>query len=275
MHNYSVLTTVYKNDNPLYLKNSIDSMLNQTIVTDDYVVVADGPLSQELEEVISSYSTKYNIFHIVRLEENSGLGIALRTGLLECKNELIARLDSDDISVPERCEIQLKAFEEDPELAIVGSDMYEFDDTPDVVKDIKRMPTTTKQIYSYGKRRNPFNHSSVMYKKSVVLAVGNYSTMRRSQDIELWSKIIYKGYKTKNINQPLIYFRTDGAQRIRRKRKWSNVKSDLKIFKQNYKMGYASLFDYWYVCVYQTAFYLMPEKLAGKLYMKLFRSKAS
>ena len=273
MDNYSVLTTVYKNDNPDYFKQSIDSMLCQTVVTNDYVIVADGPLSQELDDVISSYSEKYNIFHIVRLAENSGLGIALRTGLTECKNELIARLDADDISLPNRCELQLNAFESDPELAIIGSDMYEFDETPEVIKDIKRMPSTTKQIYNYGKRRNPFNHSTVMYKKSVVLAVGNYSTMRRSQDIELWSKIIFQGYKTKNINEPLIYFRTDGAQRIRRKRKWSNVKSDLKIFKQNYKMGYASFFDYIYVCVYQTAFYLMPEKLAGKLYMLLFRSK--
>ena len=110
MQNYSVLTTVYKNDKPEFLKQSIDSMLSQTIVTNDYVIVADGPLSEDLDEVLSSYSNKFNIFNIVRLEENSGLGIALRTGLLECKNELIARLDSDDISVSERCEIQLKAF---------------------------------------------------------------------------------------------------------------------------------------------------------------------
>lgn len=273
MENYSVLTTIYKNDNPEYLKQSIDSMLSQTVVTDDYVIVADGPLSQELDDVIASYTSQHSVFHIVRLEDNGGLGIALRTGLLECHNELIARLDSDDISVPERCEIQLKEFETDPELAIVGSDMYEFDETPEAIKDIKKMPSTSEQIYNYGKRRNPFNHSSVMYKKSVILAVGNYSTMRRSQDIELWSKVIYRGYKTKNISKPLIYFRTDGVQRIRRKRKWSNVKSDLKIFKQNYKMGYASFLDYLFVYVYQIVFYLMPEKMASVLYKRLFRNK--
>ena len=137
------------------------------------------------------------------------------------------------------------------------------------------MPATSDQIYQYGKRRNPFNHSSVMYKKSVIESVGSYSTMRRSQDIELWSRVIFAGYKCANINKPLIYFRTDGANRVRRKKKWSNVKSDLKIFKSNYQMGYAGLFDYLYVCVYQIVFYLMPEKMANYLYMKLFRTEVN
>lgn len=272
MENYSVLTTLYKNDNPLFFKQSIESMLGQTVVTNNYVIVKDGPLTKELEDVLNEYTKKYSFFHIVSLEENSGLGMALRTGLLECKNELIARLDADDLSAPERCELQLREFEKDPKLAVVGSDMYEFDEDPAKIKDLKIMPETSEQIYQYGKRRNPFNHSSVMYKKSVIQSVGNYSTMRRSQDIELWAKVIYAGNKCKNINKPLIYFRTDGLNRIERKKKWDNVKSDLKIFKANYKMGYASLFDYLYVCTYQLVFYFMPKKMASYLYRKLFRT---
>ena len=271
MEKYSVLTTLYKNDNPAFLKQSIDSMLAQTVVTNDYVIVEDGPITKDLEKVLEEYCDNYAFFHIVKLEENGGLGVALRAGLQECKNELVARLDADDLSAPERCELQLKEFEKNPELAIVGSDMYEFDEDPEKIKDLKRMPATSDQIYQYGKRRNPFNHSSVMYKKSVIESVGSYSTMRRSQDIELWSKVIFSGYKCANINKPLIYFRTDGANRVRRKKKWSNVKSDLKIFKSNYQMGYAGIFDYLYVCLYQITFYLMPEKMANYLYMKLFR----
>lgn len=273
MDNYSVLTTLYKNDNPTFLRQSIDSMIVQSIRTNDYVIVEDGPITKELEQVLEDYCSQYDFFHIVKLEENGGLGAALRAGIKECKNELVARLDADDLSVPERCELQLREFERDFELAIVGSDMYEFDEDPQKIKDLKKMPITTEQIYKYGKRRNPFNHSSVMYKKSVIENVGNYSTMRRSQDIELWSKVIFAGYKCKNINKPLIFFRTDGANRVRRKKKWANVKSDLKIFKQNYEMGYSNLFDYFYVCVYQTAFFLMPERVAEWLYRKLLRSK--
>ena len=275
MENYSILTTLYKNDNPEFLRQSIDSMLAQTILTNDYVIVVDGPITKELEKVLDEYCKKYDFFHIVRLKENGGLGVALRVGIKECKNELIARLDADDLSVPERCELQLNEFEKDSKLAIVGSDMYEFDDDPRNLKDLKKMPATSKQIYEYGKRRNPFNHSSVMYKNSVIESMGNYSTMRRSQDVELWSKVIFSGYKCMNISKPLILFRTDGSNRVRRKKKWSNVKSDLKIFKRNYKMGYSSLFDYLYICIYQISFYLMPEKIANFLYMKLFRKSVN
>ena len=273
MYNYSVLTTVCKSDNPDFLKQSIESMLKQTVITNDYVIVQDGPITEELENVLQNYSSLHGFFNIIKLEKNGGLGVALNIGLKECRNELIARLDSDDISLPNRCEIQIKEFEKDPELAIIGTDMYEFDKTIDAIKDLKEMPCSSAEIYKYGKRRNPFNHSSVMYRKSVILAVGNYSSIRRSQDVELWSRIIYKGYKTKNISQPLIYFRTNGIQRLKRKRKWANVKSDINVFKQNYKMGYSSLLDYMFVCIYELAFYLIPENLAEFLYKKLFRTK--
>ena len=273
MLEYSVLTTLYKNDNPEFLRQSIESMLKQSILTNDYVIVADGPLTPELDALIETYAEKYSFFHLVRLKKNGGLGVALRRGVEECKNELIARLDSDDISVPNRCELQLKEFDVDPKLAIVGSDMYEFDEDPSRIKDIKKMPVTTEQIYQYGKRRNPFNHSSVMYKKSVIQSVGSYSTRRRSQDVELWSKIIFARHKCKNIDKPLVYFRTDGGNRVKRKKKWSNVKSDLSVYKENYRMGYASIFDYTYICIYQLVFFLLPEKIAGYLYTKMFRKK--
>ena len=273
MLEYSVLTTLYKNDSPAYFKQSIESMLSHSVSPNDYVIVADGPLTPELDTILKSYSEKYDFFHIVRLQENGGLGVALQHGVKECKNELIARLDSDDISVSNRCELQLREFEKEPELAIVGSDMYEFDKDPSKIKDIKRMPTTTEQIYRYGKRRNPFNHSSVMYKKSIIQSVGGYSTRRRSQDVELWAKVIYAGYKCKNIDKPLVYFRTDGVNRVKRKKKWSNVKSDLSVYKANYRMGYSSILDYMYICIYQIAFYLMPEKMASYLYMRLFRKR--
>jgi len=272
MMNYSVLTTVYKNDNPEDLMQSIDSMLNQTVVTDDYVIVADGPLSNELYAVLEEYSSKYDFFRIIQLDENSGLGVALREGLSKCKNELVARIDADDLSLRERCELQLKRFDECPELAIIGSDMYEFDNDPDEIKDIKVMPHTCEEIYEYGKRRNAFNHSSVMYKKSIVEKYGSYSSKRRSQDVELFSKIIFNGEMCENINIPLIKFRC-GDSRVKRKKKWSNVKSDLSVFYSNYKMGYSVFFDYLYVVIIQIGFWILPEKVAGILYSRIFRSK--
>ncbi len=272
MENYSVLTTLYKNDSPEYLKQSIDSMLAQTVLTNDYVVVADGPLTKELDVVLASYAEVHNFFHVVRLSENSGLGVALREGLKRCKNDLVARLDADDLSMPTRCEKQLALFEKEPDLVIVGSDMYEFADNPEEITALKKMPSTPGQIYKYGKRRNAFNHSSVMYRKSIIEEHGSYSAMRRSQDIELFSKILFAGCKCRNINEPLIKFRC-GDTRVKRKKKWTNVKSDLKIFKNNYKMGYAGFGDYMYALITQIGFFILPAKLAAYLYMKLFRSK--
>lgn len=272
MENYSILTTLYKNDSPEFLKQSIDSMLAQTVLTNDYVIVADGPLTEELDEVLVGYENTHNFFNIVRLSENGGLGVALREGLKYCKNDLVARLDADDFSMPTRCEKQLTLFDSDPDLVIVGSDMYEFDSNPDEITDLKHMPPSPEQIYKYGKRRNAFNHSSVMYRKSVIEEHGSYSTMRRSQDIELFSKILYAGCKCRNINEPLIKFRC-GDTRVKRKKKWSNVKSDLRIFKNNYKMGYAGFGDYLYVVITQIGFFILPTKLAGYLYKKLFRTR--
>lgn len=247
-------------------------MLAQTVLTNDYVIVADGPLTEELDEVLVGYENTHNFFNIVRLSENGGLGVALREGLKYCKNDLVARLDADDLSMPTRCEKQLTLFDSDPDLVIVGSDMYEFDGNPDEITDLKHMPSSPEQIYKYGKRRNAFNHSSVMYRKSVIEEHGSYSTMRRSQDIELFSKILYAGCKCRNINEPLIKFRC-GDTRVKRKKKWSNVKSDLRIFKNNYKMGYAGFGDYLYVVITQIGFFILPTKLAGYLYMKLFRTR--
>lgn len=271
MENYSVLTTIYCDDSPVYLKQSIDSMLSQTVLTNDYVIVADGPLSDAQEAVIDKYTSQYDFFNIVRLTENSGLGVALRAGLQHCKNELVARLDADDISLPERCELQLSLFEREPDLCLVGTDMYEFANDPNIILDIKKMPCTPEEIYKYGKRRNPFNHSSVMFKKSVIEACGSYSNMRRSQDIELWSRLLFTGCKCRNINIPLIKFRC-GDNRIKRKKKWSNIKSDIKIFYRNYKMGYAAFDDFLYVLLTQLGFFILPIKLAGWLYTKMFRS---
>jgi glycosyltransferase involved in cell wall biosynthesis len=272
MENYSILTTVYVKENPKFLKESIESMLSQTALTDDYVIVKDGPLTEELDAILDEYKSKYPFINLVALPNNVGLGCALNEGLKVCKNDLVARLDSDDISMPDRCELQLKAFEQHPEYAIVGSDMDEFDDDPNVITAHKVMPHTPDELYRYGKRRNAFNHSSVMYRKSVLEQYGFYSNRRRSQDVELFSKVLYGKHQCINIDKALIKFRC-GSTRVTRKKSWSNVKSDIGIFRDIYKMGYSGFFDFMYVVTIQIGFYLLPHKAAAFLYKKLFRSK--
>ena len=113
MADYSVLMSVYKKENPEYLKTAIDSMLNQSVATNDFVLVCDGPLTDSLDEVISNFEkTNPGLFNVVRLPENKGLALALNEGITHCKNEIVARMDSDDFSKPDRIEKQLKAMDE-------------------------------------------------------------------------------------------------------------------------------------------------------------------
>ena len=162
---YSVLMSLYKKENPEYLRIAIDSMLNQTVAPDEIVLVEDGPLTDDLYAVLDEYP----MLHRVKNETNLGLGLALNVGLKECRNELVARMDTDDCSKPDRCEKQLQRFLEKPYLAIVGSHIDEFiGDTSNVVSQ-RIVPTTSEEIYKFAKKRSAFNHPVVMYSKTAVL----------------------------------------------------------------------------------------------------------
>lgn len=211
---YSVLMSLYKKENPGYLKSSIDSMLNQSVKPDEIVMVEDGPLTPELYAVLDSYP----ILHRVRNKTNLGLGLALNAGLKECRNELVARMDTDDCSKPERCEKQLARFLEKPYLSIVGSHIDEFvDDISNVISQ-RIVPTTSDDIYNFAKKRSAFNHPTVMYSKTAVLENNGYSDLKRNQDVDLFGRMQFEGYKAENIDEALLWFRSSDELAKRRKR---------------------------------------------------------
>lgn len=207
--NYSVLLTVYKSDNPDYLRLSIESMLNQTVSSNDIVIVKDGHVPDTIQTILDDLSAKNANIRQIQLEKNIGLGLALNEGLRECKNELVARMDADDISLPERCEKQLAMFEADPELDIVGCQVTEFDGTPDNIVGKRKVPLDNDSIYKYCRRRDPFNHPAVMYRKSKVLQYGPYGDYRRNQDSDLWVKLLSNECKCANLPESLLLFRFD------------------------------------------------------------------
>ena len=145
MEKYTVLMSVYKKEKPEYLKTAIESMLNQSVKPDEIVVVEDGPLTSEIETLLLKYKEKYpEVFNIVKSKENIGLGRALNLGLSNCRNELVARMDTDDISKPDRCEKQLKYFENDSELSLLGSSVDEFYNNPEQIVSRRVVPTEYK-----------------------------------------------------------------------------------------------------------------------------------
>lgn len=268
---YSILMSVYYKENPEWLRQSIESMLNQTVSTNDFVIIKDGKLTEKLDEIISEYCKKYpDIFHIIELEKNVGLGPALAIGIKECKNELIARMDSDDISVKERCEKELKKFEENQELDIVGSSIAEFIDNINNVQAYRILPESDEEIKKYARRRNPFGHPSIMFKKSKVLEAGNYRSYYLCEDYDMWIRMIEKNAKCYNFPEILVYMRI-GEDFYKRRGGIKYLKSILKFKKEQYKKDFFSRKDYIISAGTSTVICLMPNKIRDLFYKKVLR----
>lgn len=179
-------------------------MFNQTIPPDDFVLVCDGELGNDLNEIISQFEISHpGIFNVVRLEKCGGLGNALNVGMKYCKYELIARMDSDDISLPDRCCLQLAKFDEDKELDIVSGTVLEFWNSVDNIRTKRELPANNEEIYEYAKKRSPFNHAAVMFKKSVVKAAGGYQDFPFFEDYYLWLRMLRNNVKAYNVKQPI------------------------------------------------------------------------
>lgn len=263
---YSVLMSLYKKEKPEYLRLALDSMLNQTITPDEIVLVEDGPLTEELYAVLEEYPS----LHRVKNETNLGLGLALNVGLNACRNELVARMDTDDCSKPERCEKQLARFEEKPYLSIVGSHIDEFIGDISNVVSKRVVPTSSEAIYEYAKKRSAFNHPAVMYSKTAVLDNGGYADLKRNQDVDLFGRMQFKGYKAENIDESLLWFRSSDELAKRRK-SWQNTWSYIATIRKFWKMGYASFIDYAVVGIAQTGMYLMPIRVQNYIYKNFLR----
>lgn len=265
-----MLMSLYKKEKPEYLRLAIDSILNQTVSPDEITIVKDGLLTPELDAVLEEYSKKSDVFNIVGYEKNRGLGLALNYGLEHCRNELVARMDTDDIAKPDRCEKQLKKFEENPDLSLLGSSVDEFYTDPEHVVSRRVIPTSHKEIYEFAKRRSAFNHPTVMYKRSKVLGLGGYGNLRRNQDVDLFGRMLYSGLIAGNIEESLLFFRSNDDLAKRRK-SWENTKSYIDTIKKFWKMGYSSFSDYAMIAVAQTSMFLMPVKLQHLVYKNFLR----
>ena len=215
---YSVLMSVYINEKAEFLKQAMNSIWEQTVPTDDFVLVCDGPINEELNAVIDEMLAKHpDTLHVVKLEKNSGLGVALNEGISYCKNELVARMDSDDIAFKNRCERQLEVFQNHSEVSLCSGSVIEFLDTPDNVVGKRELPVTHEEIVSFSRKRNPCNHPSVMFKKSEVEAAGGYiEKYHLFEDYYLWVRMLMNGSKAHNIKEPILYMRTSADLYMRR-----------------------------------------------------------
>ena len=218
MKRFSVCTSVYKNDKPEFVRVALDSMLVlQSVKPDEIVLVQDGPVPEGLSLLLSEYEDKYTeVMHIIRLEKNGGLGNALRLGVENARYDIIARMDSDDICLPDRFEKQLTYLDEHPECDIVGGQITEFIDSPDNIVGRREVPLTNEEIYGFMKSRCALNHVTVMFRKEAVLKAGNYQDWFWNEDYYLWVRMMMAGCKFANIPDVAVNVRSGADQYARR-----------------------------------------------------------
>ena len=271
MEKYSVLMSLYSKEKPNQLVLSIDSMINQSIPPDEIVIVEDGELTDELYKIVDTYTRNHpKLFTIVKNNQNLGLGLSLNNGLFAARNNLVARMDTDDISKNDRCEKQLKVFEINKELSIVGSWVDEFAENTDSILSTRKVPEKTDEIYKFSKRRSAFNHPAVMYKKASVLECGGYNDLKRNQDVDLFGRMMFAGYKAYNIQESLLLFRTN-IELAKRRKSWVNTKSYLKVIRNFWKMGFSSFWDFFIVSIAQIVMFLMPARMQNWFYRIFLR----
>lgn len=271
MQPYSVLMSVYKKDDPSFLIAAIESMLKQSVLCEQFIVVEDGPLPENLQYVIDGYASKQpELFSVVKLSENMGLGRALDKGLEVCRNDLVARMDADDISLPSRCEKLLDLFAKNPKLGLAGTNIDEFYDDPQNVVSSRKVPCDYESICKFMRRRSPFNHPSVMFKKSEVVRCGGYGKMKRKQDFDLFARMLNMDCLALNIDESLLLFRSN-KDNYKRRRSWEYCKSYIDVALVNYKRGYCSIIDLAYIVVGQLTLHFAPMCVMKKLSDSLLR----
>lgn len=269
--NYSILMSVYHKEHPEYLKQAIESMLNQTIKSNDFVIVCDGPLTDELYKILDFYeSNPANQIHRLQLEKNYGLGIALNKGLEICKNELVARMDSDDIAVSNRIEIQLEEFKKNESLVLCGSYLEEFNEIIGDSQILKKVPLTNDEIKKYIKQRNPFNHMTVMFKKSVIKDCDSYEDCYLNEDYYLWAKIISKNYYVMNIPEILVYMRV-GNGMYQRRGGFNYIKGDIMMQRKLYNLNLISKYMLFSNVMLRGIIRIIPTSIRQYVYVHFLR----
>lgn len=265
---YSVLMSVYYKEKPEFLRQSMESIYRQTIPTDDFVLVCDGPLTKELDDVIEEM--RRESLHVVRLEKNEGLGNALNEGIKHCKHELVARMDSDDIAFSDRCEKQLAVFQKNKEISICSGIVEEFTNNPSIIDSKRIPPETSEEIVSFAKKRNPFNHPCVMYKKSSVEIAGGYQDFYLLEDYYLWIRMLLMGIKGYNLQESLIYMRAGNEMYLRRAG-WKYAKAQEALFRYMRRNGFITSGQYIKSVMIRTCSAIAPNWLRKLMFENVLR----
>ncbi|MGU5818707.1 glycosyltransferase [Aeromonas caviae] len=267
LNNISVLISVFGKDDPRFLDAALRSVYDdQTLKPEQIVIVADGPLKQIQSTIIDKFSRDCaeEVVTFVPLTHNVGLAAALNEGLKQCRNNLVARMDADDISQPLRFEEQLKFMRMHPDIDVCGTFVDEIDTDTEMYLSTREVPLSHEEIISFAKKRSPVSHPSVMFKKSTVLAVGGYPEFRKSQDFALWSLLIVKHARFANISNALLKMRS--GRSMMERRGFSYLKFEYQVMKFQYEIGFISKGQFILFASIRTFFRILPQRVKTVLY---------
>lgn len=242
---FSVLMSVYKKEKPEYFKQALDSVLNQTLMPEEIILMRDGPVPEELQKTINEYlKGEYkDLISYYPLKENVGLGRALRIGVRKSKYDYVARMDTDDIAVPNRFELQVEFLNNHPEVSVCGGQIYEFIDRKENIVCKREVPLEHEDIVRFMKSRNAFSHMTVMFKKQDVIDSGNYKDMYSIEDYYLWCRMLASGNRFANLPNVLVYART-GKNMYQRRGGYKYYESCKNIARYNLKEGFINRIEY-------------------------------
>jgi glycosyltransferase involved in cell wall biosynthesis len=266
--------SIYSKENPIFFRESLDSIVKQTLLPDEIVLIKDGPLSMDLDFVLDDFISSYpTLFKIIALPKNRGLGNALSIGVVACSNELIARMDSDDICVLNRFEKQILFLDSNPKIDLIGANVEEFNSKPGDLKRYRKMPEGGKNLIKYSRFRNPINHPTAVFRKSKVLEAGNYNAeILLFEDFSLFIRMLKKGASFYNIQECLLNFRTGlGIDVIKRRSGLFYVQNEWKFSLLSLKTGNLNFFEWlFYVCT-KLPLRLLPPKVILFVYNQFLR----
>ena len=297
---FSVIMSIYQNDVPEHLHIALESLLNQTRRPDEIVIVGDGPVPAELEQEIESLPTegsgaagsKFKVQSAVELQEapsnspkgerkteirylpqekNRGLGAALAIAVEAAQYPYLARMDADDIAVPDRFEKQLRFLEQHPDVAAVGGMIEDFSSDPNHVTGRRVVPLESEDIHRYMRSRNGMNHVTVMFKKEELLRVGNYQPFHLNEDYYLWVRMIQQGCQLMNIPDVLVRVRAEKEQ-VDRRGGFPYFRDQYRVFKYMLNTGFISWPRFLLnICERGTVQLLMPLSVRCWFYQRFLR----
>lgn len=262
----SVLISVYANEKVDHLDQAIESIWSQqTLKPSQIVLVKDGPLPPALNASIDAWKAKLgDALTVVALPNNTGLGAALNAGLQLCDHELVARMDTDDVSLPERFERQIAFMLNHPEIAAASAQIEEWDDSMQKRIGIRPLPIDADSVAVFAKRRSPLSHPLAIYRKSVILSVGGYPPLRKAQDYALWSLLLCNGYHLANLPDTLLKMRSGHG--LFSRRGWAFFKQELVLLRYQREIGFLSHFEFWQNFFLRASLRLSPSVIKRLAY---------